>query len=475
MVAPMRALGLCCALLLLLAGCGGNADGGAGDGELAGRADAFALSLGVDEFLLSPSTLAGEALAAAMASTGDQRWVPWLIDLLRLGRSTSLDRAAAGALETLTGIEATHRRVEDLVAYGGWMYDRAVDPGPGYPAWKIRLYERIDPGYRQLLGQVADPIVLSRIQFGGVVRGGIPELDRPERLTITQAAHMHADEVVYGTGLGGTEVAYPLRILGHHELVNDVIEGRPVAMTLCTLCRTAVLFDRRVDGRELYFETSGLLLNSNKVMVDRQTDTLWNQLTGEAFAGPMAGAALTKLPSEAARWGDWVADHPDSLTLDFPRPVVFDDPERAPISYEYEPGAAQSTYYESDEVWFPIFDAPDVFALKDEVLTVELEGAHLAVGVDALAEHGPVVLALGDGAVLVVPTGAGGRVYDAGAAVGPGELTVGGPVGLDPAMVTPEAVTLASGTELPRLLSGQSFWFAWYGAHPDTAWWPAGE
>ena len=460
---PVLCLGMA---LLLLAGCGRIVDGRGPDPA------ADDLAVLIDGFVDSPDTLAGEEIATAMGATGDQRWVPWLVDLMRLGRSTALDRRSAAALEQLTGVEATDRRVADLVAFGGWMYDRAVDPGPGYDAWKIALYERIEPGYRHLLGQVEDPIVLSRIQFGGVVRGGIPELDRPERLTIGEAGHMRLEEIVYGTEMGGTEVAYPLRILGHHELVNDVVDGTPVAMALCTLCRTAVLFDRRVGDRELYFETSGLLLNSNKVMVDRQTDTLWNQITGEALAGPLHGTVLTKLPSVASRWKDWVDTYPSSLTLALPRPVVFADPERPPISYDYEPGVAQSSYYESDDVWFPIFDTPDVFALKSEVVTVELRGAFLAVGLEALAQHGPVVLEVGGHPVLVVPGAGGARVYDAGEAVAARSLPVGEAVGLPEQGTTPHAVTLAGGLVLPRIASGQSFWFAWYGQHPDTTWWP---
>jgi hypothetical protein len=454
----VRALSPCFALLLLLGGCAATVEPDAGP-VVPGQADLDAL---IEAYLERHSTVVAEEIAVAMGDTGDVRWVPWLVDLFRVGRSSGVDRRATEALAELTGIETSGRRVADLVAYGSWMYDRAVDPGAGYAQWKIDLYERLDPGYRRLLGQVRDPPVLSRLQFGGVVRGGIPELDRPARLAIREATHMRPDEIVYGTEIGGTdmggtemggtEIAYPHRILGHHELVNDVIDGRPVAMSLCTLCRTAVLFDRRVGAQELYFETSGLLLNSNKVMVDRETETLWNQLTGEAIAGPLEGSSLTILPSVTIRWADWVEAHPRSLTLALPSPVLFEDPDRPPIAYEYEPDAPQAGYYAAEELWFPAVGTPDVFPLKSEVVTVELEGAHLAVGLAALAAHGPVVLEVGTRPILVVPTAGGARVYDAS--------------GLEGAAVP------ADGTGLPRLVSGQSYWFAWYGQHPDTAWWP---
>jgi hypothetical protein len=464
MARRVRALSPCCALLLLLGGCAATVDPDAGPAE-PGRAELDAL---VEQFPDQRSTVLAEEIAVAMRETGDVRWVPWLVDLFRVGRSSGLDRRAAEALAELTGVEASGRRVADLVAYGNWMYDRDVEPGPGYTEWKIGLYERLDPGYRRLLRQVRDQVVLSRLQFGGVVRGGIPELDRPARLAIPEATHMRPDEIVYGTEIGGTEIAYPHRILGHHELVNDVIDGRPVAMSLCTLCRTAVLFDRRVDGRELSFETSGLLLNSNKVMVDRETETLWNQITGEAIAGPLERASLTMLPSVTIRWSDWVEAHPHSLTLALPPPVLFAEPDRPPIAYEYEPDAPQAGYYAAEELWFPTFGVPDVFPPKSEVITVALDGAYLAIGLGALSEQGPVVLEVGPRPILAVPTVGGARVYDGRGLQG----AVGGPPPGGMSAAGPDSALLADGTRLPRLVSGQSFWFAWYGQHPDTTWWP---
>ena len=274
-----------------------------------------------------------------------------------------------------------------------------------------------------------------------------------------------------GAEIEGTPVAYPVRVLGHHEMANDTIAGRPVTLAYCTLCRTAVLYDRTVDGQVLELETSGMLLNSNKVMVDRQTDTLWNHLTGEAFAGALVGAHLVALPVVTTTWSDWVATHPDTEVIGIPDPVVFDDPERPPISYDYTPGAAYASYYESDELWFPTLATPDAFALKAEVVTVEHGGATLAVSLDALHDAGAVAVTAGDATLVVVPAGAGARVYDAtGTGVRRGE-----PVALATEQAGVSSVALADGTVLPRVVSGQSFWFAWYGAHPGTDWWPRWE
>ena len=229
-----------------------------------------------------------------------------------------------------------------------------------------------------------------------------------------------------------------------------------MALANCTLCRTGVLFSRRVGTEILEFQTSGLLRNSNKVMVDRQTGTLWNQLTGEAIAGPLVGTVLDRFPITVTTFGDWVEEHPDTQVVAIPGFRAF----------SYEPGEAYSNYYGTDQLWFPVGDVPDAFAEKDLVATLDLEGNRFAVGVDALTDAGPRSFTVGPFAVVAVPTSGGARFY------GPaGGRLDDGPVEVEAG--DEETVTLADGTELPRLKSGHSFWFAWFSNFSDTGWWPA--
>jgi len=51
--------------------------------------------------------------------------------------------------------------------------------------------------------------------------------------------------------------AYPIRVLSYHEIVNDVVDGDPIAITWCPICWSVIVYDRRVDGRTLTFGTSG--------------------------------------------------------------------------------------------------------------------------------------------------------------------------------------------------------------------------
>jgi hypothetical protein len=108
---------------------------------------------------------------------------------------------------------------------------------------------------------------------------------------------------------------YPLRIMTQHEIVNDEIAGIPVAVTYCPLCNTAAIFDRRVEGTVLRFGVSGLLRNSDLVMWDSATHSLWQQITGEGIVGRFAGTQLEFLPSALVRWEDFRSEHPDGQVL----------------------------------------------------------------------------------------------------------------------------------------------------------------
>ncbi|WP_420438848.1 DUF3179 domain-containing (seleno)protein [Candidatus Poriferisodalis sp.] len=437
----------------------------------------------IDEFLELPNTAFAANIAGEMGLNGDQRWVPWVMDIMRTGGSRNVSDTSMGALERLTGIESSGDYNTDYVRYGSWYRSHGVDPGEGYEIFKRTLYAYLDFRFDDMLAGVTDRLTLGAIQFGGVRRGGIPELNNPERLTPAEADFMTDDELVLGFVIGGEAGAYPVRFLARHELANDVVGGVPVALGYCTLCLTALMFDRRLpDGSEITFQTSGLLMDSNKIMIDNETESLWNHLSGTAFAGTLTGTTLDQYPVATVRWADWLADHPDTFTLDTPPPTYFAElPERPPIAYDYTPGAAYRPYYSSEELWFPTFETPDVFELKEEVVTVDRNGHALALGLAELEDMGPFVYVLVGEPLVIVPNRGGARVYSArgldevpteawrhGASVEvvPGgvlhdELRVSGVDGLGPVDL-----------ELARIVSSQSFWFAWYGLHPDTEIWP---
>jgi hypothetical protein len=164
-------------------------------------------------------------------------------------------------------------------------------------------------------GLPAPLVDTDRLLSGGPPPDGIPAIDRPRFLRASDVDFLNPVEPVLALALGGEERAYPVQVLIWHEIVNDTVGGIPVAVTYCPLCNSALAFDRRAAGRVLDFGTSGMLYNSDLVMYDRQTRSLWPQLEGRAVAGVLTGTTLTPYVVSTLSWGEWRAAHPGDWVL----------------------------------------------------------------------------------------------------------------------------------------------------------------
>lgn len=161
-----------------------------------------------------------------------------------------------------------------------------------------------------------DPLInLEQLVSGGPPPDGIPPINQPNFQLADTVDWLTADEPVLSLTVSGETRAYPVQTLTWHEIVNDAIGGEPVAVTYCPLCNSGVAFHRRVAGEVLNFGTSGLLYGDNLVMYDRQTQSLWPQLTGQASVGVMTGTQLTAIPMGVVGWDQFVAAHPEALVL----------------------------------------------------------------------------------------------------------------------------------------------------------------
>ena len=157
-------------------------------------------------------------------------------------------------------------------------------------------------------------IPADEILAGGPPRDGIPALVDPPRIA-AEGAPWSAEEWIVGVATGGEAAAYPVSILEWHELVNDTLGGQPILVSYCPLCGTAMVFDRRIDGRARSFGVSGLLFKSDLLLYDRETQSLWSQIQSEAVTGPSLGERLVLLRSRMMRWGEWRALHPGGTAL----------------------------------------------------------------------------------------------------------------------------------------------------------------
>jgi hypothetical protein len=196
-----------------------------------------------------------------------------------------------------------NERVDELLEKEGPLagLGEASPPPPDAALWETDFSKAMVP--------------LDEFHAGGPSKDGIPAIDRPRFTRADEVDWLEDREPVIAVEAGGETRAYPIQILTWHEIVNDEIGGRPVAVTFCPLCNTAIVFDRRLDGDELEFGTTGKLRDSDLVMYDRQTESWWQQFSGEALVGELAGKELEQLPARIVAWEEFRGEHPVARVL----------------------------------------------------------------------------------------------------------------------------------------------------------------
>ena len=235
-------------------------------------------------------------------------------------------------------------------------------------------------------------VPLEEITSGGVSRDGIPPLDDPRYVEVEEADEWLEDpEPVILLEIDGDARAFPLQIMTWHEIVNDEVGGTPVSVTFCPLCNSAITFDRRLDGVVYDFGTSGNLRNSDLVMWDRQTESWWQQFTGEAIVGELTGSLLTFLPSTIVSWADFKGFHPAGMVLSRDTGYSRDYGQNPYVGYD-----------RADEPPFLFFGEADGRLLpKERVAAVSAGGADVAFPFTVLAEEGAVNCRVGGDELVV--------------------------------------------------------------------------
>jgi len=267
--------------------------------------------------------------------------------------------------------------------------------------------------------------------------------------------------------------AYPFRILDFHEIVNDTVNGEPLAVTWCPLCASAVVYGRRLGERTLTFGVSGKLADDDLVMYDRETGSEWKQSLGECITGPLEGAELTARPGQVLTWGEFTEAYADGLVLQppgGPSEAASDTDEPVAVAYDEAP---YREYFESDGFGLAAhrggegreWDRQDIDP-KAVVLGIERGGE--AVGYPARrvrAAGGVVTDEVGDTAVAVLAT------EELHAFENPGYefKRVDGTVRADGTVWDPVTGESADGRQLDPVPARRLFAFTWQDDHgPDA-------
>jgi hypothetical protein len=419
--------------------------------------------------LFSADEAVRDAALAALASSGDRSLLAGLNDVLYyhyVVREPGNAEKIAKAMEAIAG-ERPDKNPRHFWAEWVGRHDE-VEPRKGYLAFKRSVFERYDPAFRGFLNpRFTYRIRVEEIDWGGVKKDGIPALDRPGFLEASKATRYRDEERVFGVVLGGEAKAYPHRILDVHEMANDVVGGRPVSLSYCTLCGSGVLYAGDHPSREgqepFTFGSSGLLYRSNKLMYDRPTNSLWNNLTGEPVSGRLAesGIQLERLPLVVTTWGEWKKEHPDTLVLD-PSNTGFDRP------YEESPYAS---YFASPDTMFPVWLRNDRLQTKEIVYALIVNGQPKAYPIELMKKE-PLVHDEIRGRTIVLvtnPRSGAVRAYDAKGkrfAIENDALkeTATGTV----FRVEEDSLKSDSGEALPRISGHNAYWFGWFAFYPTT-------
>jgi hypothetical protein len=324
---------------------------------------------------------------------------------------------------------------------------------------------------------------IDSILSGGPGKDGIPAIDEPRYISIAEANRLlRPVEPVIQIEVDGLARAYPIQILMWHEIVNDELNGLPLAVTFCPLCNTAIAFQREVNGQLLDFGTTGRLRYSNLIMYDRQTESWWQQANGEAIIGAYTGQTLNFYPALIVAWQDFKAAFPEGDVLSpdtgYARPygqnpyIGYDDINSSPFLF-----AGPAT--------------PGELPAMARVLTIDAGAEAMAFPYSTLAEVGLVNGEVGGQAVLVVwqpgvasplNTSFTGAGRDVGAAAAysrelDGQVldfyAQGGEIVDEQTGSRWDLFGRAlegelAGAQLEAVVSINHFWFSWAAFRPDT-------
>ena len=320
---------------------------------------------------------------------------------------------------------------------------------------------------------VPDNLIVS----GGPGKDGIPALTNPEVVPADAGdSFLLATDLVLGVVVNGEARAYPHAVLWWHEIVNDVLGGRPILVTFCPLTGSGIVHDPVLDGQLHNFGVSGLLFDNNLIMFDRTTDSLWSQMRRESICGDFRSTRPPLLPVVQSTWAAWKAMHPETSVVSFNTGF--------PRNYNRYPYGAYDQI-DNDQLLFPHSSIDERLPMKENVLGITHAGTARAYSMTLLGDVAirqvvndvvnglSVVIAFDAPSELAIPfdrTLESGEVLTFNLAEGDGfpfqirDQQTGSVWNLDGLAVSGPL----AGERLRPIPTFTSFWFAWASFNPGT-------
>ncbi len=400
-----------------------------------------------------------------ISANWENSFTPMAIEVMPLARS-DLARKLLELLQQKTGQDIGY----DTNNWFVWWWKQAPVQSLEYAYFKARLYRQIDPKFDAYFSKDRESrIRLDEIRWGGVKQDGIPPLRQPKMIDASQASYLDDDNVVFGIKINGDARAYPKRILAWHEMFIDNIGGTNFAGVYCTLCGAVILYKTNHKGIQHHLGTSGFLYRSNKVMYDKDTQSLWNTTWGEPVVGPLVGKKIRLERSYlvTTTWGEWKRRHPNTTVLSL----------NTGHQRDYGEGVAYNQYFATDDLMFSTSTPDHRLNNKDEILALTFPGLSqqsMAISAEFLTSK-PVYKNSLDDLKFVVFTDISGanRVYESkniNFISYDQDITATDSNGKKWTLAEDKLVgeNATTGTELDRLPAHRAFWFGWFSAYPET-------
>jgi len=276
---------------------------------------------------------------------------------------------------------------------------------------------------------VSDAVVpADEIIWGGVPRDGIPPIHNPKFLDADDADFVRDRDRVLGVFRNGFAKAYPIRIMERHEVVNDTFGDETIVVTYCPLCFSGMAFTVQNEHFDLKFGVSGLLFNSDVLLYDYQTGSLWSQIRSQAISGPLKSILIPAIPAAHTTWRDWKNRYPDTQVLSTDTGFGF--------RYRSSP---YREYERSRDLMFPVRNRSRDYRNKERVLGIKFGNVQKAYPFKELRKYDMTTFS---------------------DSIGGNTVTIEWFEDDDYARVIDD-----DGEEIATVIV---YWFAWYAFHPET-------
>ena len=281
---------------------------------------------------------------------------------------------------------------------------------------------------------------------------------QPETLSLKNAKEnkVKTDRIVLGVTINGASKAYPISMLVYHHQVRDVLGGKPIMVTYCSVCRTGRVFEPMVNGKLESFRLVGMD-HFNAMFEDETTKSWWRQANGEAITGKLKGTKLPELEAQQTSLATWLKLYPDSKIMQ--ADVKFK--ENYDSTAKYESGKSKKELTGTDSLsWKP----------KSWVVGVESAKESIAIDWNRLKKERVVNFKMGEKPLVLVLASDNKSFFAFERPYVKTKFSFqNDTLSTENLKFDLKGIEVNSKQQLKKINAHQEFWHSWQTFHPETS------